>query len=33
MSMDTTTLRIICGVVAVLFGVVMFMRRRSRKLD
>jgi hypothetical protein len=31
--MDTTTLRLICGVIAVLFGAVMFMRRRSRKLD
>ena len=31
--MDTTTLRLVCGVLAVLFGVVMFMRRRSRKAD
>ena len=31
--MDSTTLRIVCGVIAVLFGVVMFMRRRSRKID
>jgi hypothetical protein len=31
--MDTTTLRLICGVLAVLFGAVMFLRRRSRKAD
>ena len=31
--MDSTTLRLICGIVAVLFGVVIFMRRRSRKAD
>ncbi len=31
--METTTLRLICGVLAVLFGVVIFMRRRSRKTD
>ena len=33
MYMDTNTMRLICGVIAVLFGVVMFMRRRSRKAD
>jgi hypothetical protein len=31
--MDPTTLRLICGVLAVLFGVAMFLRRRSRKAD
>lgn len=31
--MDPTTLRLICGVLAVLFVAVMFMRRRSRKAD
>jgi hypothetical protein len=32
--MDTTTLRIICAAMAVLFGVVIFLRRRrSRKAD
>jgi|NGEPerStandDraft_6_1074524.scaffolds.fasta_scaffold34180_3 hypothetical protein len=31
--MDTTTLRLICGALAVLFGVVMFLRRRGRKAD
>jgi hypothetical protein len=31
--MDPSTLRLICGVLAVLLGVVMFMRRRSRKAD
>jgi hypothetical protein len=31
--MDTTTLRIICGVIVVLFAAVMFMRRRSSKAD
>ena len=31
--MDSTTLRLICGVIAVLFGVVIFMRRRSRNAD
>jgi hypothetical protein len=31
--MDSTTIRLIAGVIAVLLGVVMFMRRRSRKAD
>ena len=31
--MDSTTIRLICGLLAVLFGVVIFMRRRSRKAD
>jgi hypothetical protein len=31
--MDSTTLRLICGVIAVLFGVVIFMRRRGRQAD
>jgi hypothetical protein len=31
--MDSTTLRLIAGVVAVLFGVVIFMRRRGRQAD
>ena len=30
--MDSTTVRLICGVLAVLFGMVIFMRRR-RKAD
>ncbi len=31
--MDSVTLRVICGVIAVLFGVVIFMRRRSSKAE
>lgn len=31
--MDSTMLRVICGVIAVLFGVVIFMRRRSSKAE
>ena len=31
--MDSTAIRIICGVLAVLFGVVIFMRRRSTKAE
>jgi len=31
--MDSTTLRLVCAMLAVLFGVVIFMRRRSRKAD
>ena len=31
--METTTLRLICGVLAVLLGVAMYMRRRNRKAD
>ena len=31
--MDSGTLRLVCGVLAVLFGVVIFMRRRSGKAD
>ncbi len=29
--MDGTTLRIVCAVVAVIFGVVIFLRRRSSR--
>ena len=29
--MDSTTVRLIAGVIAVLFGVVIFMRRRSSR--
>jgi hypothetical protein len=31
--MDTTTMRLICGMVAVLFGVAIFMRRRNTKAE
>jgi hypothetical protein len=31
--MDSSTLRLICGMLAVLLGVMIFMRRRSRKAD
>jgi hypothetical protein len=31
--MDSTTVRLIAGVIAVLFGVIIFMRRRSRQAD
>ncbi len=31
--MDTTTMRLVCGLVAVLFGVVIFLRRRSSKAE
>jgi hypothetical protein len=31
--MDSMTLRLICGAVAVLFGAVIFLRRRSRQID
>jgi len=31
--MDSTMLRVICGVLAVVFGVVIFMRRRSSKAE
>jgi hypothetical protein len=31
--MDPTTIRVIAGVLGVLFGVVIFMRRRSRKAN
>lgn len=31
--MDTSTLRLVCGLLAVLFGVVIFLRRRSSKAD
>jgi hypothetical protein len=31
--MDSTTMRLIAGVVAVLFAVVIFMRRRGRTAD
>jgi hypothetical protein len=31
--MDGTTLRIVCAVIAVVFGVVIFFRRRSRNAE
>jgi hypothetical protein len=31
--MDSTTLRLICAVLAVVFGVVIFLRRRSSKAE
>jgi hypothetical protein len=31
--MDSTTLRLICGILAVVFGAVIFMRRRGRQVD
>jgi hypothetical protein len=31
--MDSTTVRLVCAVVAVLFGVVIVMRRKSRKTE
>jgi hypothetical protein len=31
--MDSTTVRLICGLLAVLFGGVIFMRRRSHNAD
>jgi len=31
--MDSTTVRLICGLIAVFFGVVIFMRRRNRNAD
>jgi hypothetical protein len=31
--MDSTTLRLIAGILAVLFGVVIFLRRRGRNAD
>jgi len=31
--MDSVTIRVICGVIAVLFGIVIFMRRRSSKAE
>jgi hypothetical protein len=31
--MDSGTMRLICGAMAVLFGVVIFMRRRGRNAD
>jgi uncharacterized membrane protein len=31
--MDSNTLRLICAIVAVLFGVVIFMRRRGHKAE
>jgi len=31
--MDSGTLRLVCAVLAVLFGVVIFMRRRNSKAD
>jgi len=29
--MDSTTMRLICGALAVIFGIMIFMRRRSTK--
>ena len=31
--MDSTTIRLIAGVIAVVFGVLIFMRRRNRNAD
>lgn len=31
--MDSMTLRVICGLLAVLFGGLLFVRRRQRKAD
>ncbi len=31
--MDAATLRLICAILAVVFGVVIFMRRRSHKAE
>ncbi len=31
--MDSTTMRLIAGVIAALFGVLIFMRRRNRNAD
>jgi hypothetical protein len=31
--MDSGTLRVICGIMAVVFGAVIFMRRRGRSAD
>jgi len=31
--MDATTVRLICGALAVVFGVMIFMRRRSSKAE
>ena len=31
--MDGTTIRIVCAVVAVVFGIVIFLRRRSRNAE
>jgi LPXTG-motif cell wall-anchored protein len=31
--MDSTTIRLIAGVVAILFGALIFMRRRNRNAD
>ena len=31
--MDSTTIRLIAGVIAALFGVLIFMRRRNRNAD
>jgi hypothetical protein len=33
MSMDSTTVRLIAGVLAALFAVVIFMRRRGKQAD
>jgi hypothetical protein len=33
LSMDSTIVRLIAGVIAVLFGAVIFMRRRNRNAD
>ena len=31
--MDSSTLRLVCAVLAILFGVVIFMRRRGHKAE
>jgi LPXTG-motif cell wall-anchored protein len=31
--MDSTTIRLIAGVIAILFGALIFMRRRNRNAD
>ena len=31
--MDSTTIRLIAGVIAILFGALIFMRRRNRSTD
>jgi hypothetical protein len=31
--MESTTVRVICGIIAVVLGVLLFMRRRSRNAD
>lgn len=33
MNMDSSTMRVVCGLLAVLFGAVLFLRRKSRKAE